>query len=184
MRTKDPPESIDHRVEGHVQCQQEEADILLKTSGKQPEGGVRFFVQRLMKDINEIPVSERGKKPKWIPFDKTTDRKGHVYAERAGNMAKAENKPLVWRTGGGASLGIADMLEEANSRRLFIAIGTPRSWSPERLEAFLKTHGYNDITGLAPPRARWQGWIFWEKLQTQKSLKSSCLQKDQHIVRK
>ena len=51
---KDPPESIDHRVEGHVQCQQEEADILLKTSGKQPEGGVRFFVQRLIKDINEI----------------------------------------------------------------------------------------------------------------------------------
>ena len=96
----------------------------------------------------------------WI---KRTDRTESDldYYGRATDRAVSAGKTLVFRRGGGASLGVLgeNYGPEAHQYRLS---GAPRWWGPGCVQQFLEQGGWTEWkpNALKEPRNKAQGWLF------------------------
>ena len=111
-----------------------------------------------------IITREPGEKIKWFPRDRNVPPEDFFRYCQA--QAVTQNKPLVFRQGGGKNLGILGAEDsEADTRlRNWVLHGSPKSWDQSDVTAFLKDNDWRSIqvftrrkswTKGAPPE-----WLF------------------------
>ena len=132
---------------GYIEIEKEKVDDILKLSGK---AGV--FVSALRKNVIEWPNVA------WkIP---TKDETMKQYHQRVFHNAQELEKPLAFRRGGGAALGIVmpETEEDSRSHSWFLT-GAPWSWGPVTLSEWLERQGWS-VLDCKQPMKKSRPWTF------------------------
>ena len=92
----------------------------------------------------------------WIKRSK--DITDEEYYTAAMSQARTEGFQLIWRRGGGASLGMEGKVPEIGSAT-WCLYGVPHWWGPNVLEQWLSKQGCQTKGSASPPRSKQQGWL-------------------------
>ena len=134
-------------IAGFLRVGKDLATTLLLSSG---ESGI--FIERLWEDPNLRPPI------KWIK--RVSHESLGDYHKRSLGLAVSNKFPLVFRKGGGTSLGLSGLKDEDAWGSVFRGSRALR-WSLNGLR--LGARGWSVKEGLSPPRTKKQGWLFGGK---------------------
>ena len=136
-------------IAGFLRVGKDLATTLLKSSG---ERGI--FIERLWEDPNLRPPI------KWIK--RVSQESLGDYHKRSLGLAVSNKFPLVFRKGGGTSMGLSGLKDE-DAWGSFVITGLPWKWGPQMVTEWLEARGWSVKEGLSPPRTKKQGWLFGGK---------------------
>ncbi len=144
---------------GYLEIEKEKSSEILQMSGR---GGV--FISSLRKNVVEWPnVSWR------LP---ERDEPMNLYHMRIYDHAKKLGKPLAFRRGGGASLGIVMPETEDEAREhAWTLTGAPLGWGPVTVREFLEKQGWV-ILDCTQPKWKTKPWVFRGKCTGQVTTRS------------
>ena len=133
-------------IVGYIELPKADEDKIKKLSGK---GGV--FVSSLRKHVVAWPAVS------WRHPEKNESMK--QYFERIQKAATELDKPLAYRRGGGAAIGIVVDQEEEGQEHAWVASGVPHIWGPVSFRQWLETQGWT-ILDCRAPASKSQQWSF------------------------
>ena len=133
-------------VMGYIKMKKGQEQQLEARSG---QGGV--FIEKLFGKSREGPITPK----KWVQKQKEESHK--EYLTKALKEASEAGKPVVYRRGGGACLGIKGLESEQKAGTMFVIKNAPNWWGPVALKEWLERKGFQQIKGLSQPRSASQG---------------------------
>jgi len=142
-------------IVGYVELPKTDEDKIKKLSGK---GGV--FVSSLRKHVVSWPAVS------WRHPEKDENMK--QYFARIQQAATELGKPMAYRRGGGAAIGIVVDQEDEGQEHSWVANGVPRIWGPVTFRQWLEAQGWT-ILDCRAPASKSQQWSFRGLLKGQKS---------------
>ena len=132
---------------GYLEIDKDKAETILKLSG---QGGV--FISHLRKNVVEWPNVS------WRLPEKDEGMK--EYHARIWHHAKELDKPMAYRRGGGAALGIVmPESQDDNTVHSWTMSGIPASWGPVSVREWLEKQGWS-VMDCSQPRRRDRPWSF------------------------
>jgi len=131
-------------IVGYVELAKTNEDKIKKLSGK---GGV--FVSSLRKHVVSWPAVS------WRHPEKDETMK--QYFERIQRAATELDKPMAYRRGGGAAIGIVVDQEDEGQEHAWTASGVPHFWGPVTFREWLEAQGWT-ILDCRAPASKSQHW--------------------------